>query len=318
MNLLRSVRSVANASGDGPVDWTAAGEAAKAATSPGTLDLTEREQQGYADDVRDARDRVRSVGGVEFDLPNQIEIQNRHHWIDANVDTFRRVMEPLAERQPRVIPGAARVLNTGSTTVALSFLASHVLGQYDPVLLADPDDEHALYFVHPNIVRIADELDTDLDRFRRWIAFHEVAHAAEFGAAPWLTDHLETRVERAIDALTRGELDREAFREVDVAMTAIEGYAELIMDRTFDQRYDDLRDKLEERRRGGDPFTRLMRRLLGLGMKRRQYERGKAFFDTIADARGVEAAAAVWEAPENLPTNHELDDPRAWLFRVDP
>ncbi len=38
-----------------------------------------------------------------------------------------------------------------------------------------------------------------------------------------------------------------------------------------------------------------MRRLLGLGMKRRQYERGKAFFDTVADARGVAAAGRVWD-----------------------
>jgi uncharacterized protein (DUF2342 family) len=60
----------------------------------------------------------------------------------------------------------------------------------------------------------------------------------------------------------------------------------------------------------------LIKRLLGLEMKRRQYERGKAFFDAVADARGVAGAAAVWESPENLPTDAELDAPESWLQRV--
>jgi uncharacterized protein (DUF2342 family) len=51
-------------------------------------------------------------------------------------------------------------------------------------------------------------------------------------------------------------------------------------------------------------------------MKRRQYERGKAFFDAVADERGVSGAAVVWEAPENLPSDEELDEPGQWLARV--
>ena len=317
MNLYRSIRTVSQASGTGPIDWTAVGTAAKDATDPGTLSLSTAEQTGYATDVRDARERVRSVASIEFDLPDEIQIQNRHHWIDANVSTFRRVMEPLAERGPMVIPDVARVVNTGSMTFALSFLAKHVLGQYDPLLLAEGDD-HALYFVHPNIRRVASELDVDYPRFRRWIAFHEVTHAAEFGAAPWLTAHLETRLEAGIDAFTRGSLDRVAFRELDAAMTAVEGYAELLMDEAFDDEYEDLRQKLEERRRGGGPVAYLVRRLLGLGLKRRQYERGKAFFETVVDRRGMAGASAVWERPENLPRPEELDYPGRWIDRVDP
>ena len=39
MSLYRSVRAVTDASGDGPVDWDAVGDAAKAATDPGDLDV---------------------------------------------------------------------------------------------------------------------------------------------------------------------------------------------------------------------------------------------------------------------------------------
>ena len=320
MNLFRSIRTVTGASGDGYVDWSAVAEAAKASTDAGRLDLSDAERAGYAADVRDARDRLRSLGDVAFDLPDAIEIQTRHHWIDANVDTFQRVMAPVEREAPRALfPGVTRVVNTGSLSVMLAFLGRNVLGQYDPLLLAEAapgDRDHALYFVHPNIVDVAATLDVEEARFRRWIAFHEVSHAAEFGAAPWLSSHLETRLERGVDALAAGELDREAFAELDTAMTAVEGYAELLMDRAFDDDYADLRAKLDARRQGGGPVARLARRLLGLGLKRRQYERGAAFFRTVADARGLDGASAVWERPENLPTDAELDHPERWLARV--
>ncbi|WP_423750567.1 zinc-dependent metalloprotease [Salinirarus marinus] len=318
MNLFRSVRAVTDASGDGTVDWDAVAEAAKASTRPGTLDLSAADRDAYASDVRDARERLQTVGDVRFDLPRVVEIQNRHHWIETNVTTFERVMRPIERHGESAFPEAARVINTGSMAFLLAFLGRHVLGQYDPLLLADGDDadEHSLYFVHPNIVRVADSLGVALPRFRRWIAFHEVAHAAEFGAAPWLSGYIESRMKRGVEALATGGLDREAFEELDAAMTAVEGYAELLMDRAFDEEYRDLREKLDARRQGGGPLARLVRRLLGLGLKRRQYERGAAFFRHVADERGLAAASAVWEQPENLPTDAELDAPERWLARV--
>ena len=347
MDILRSLRAVSEASGTGVVDWDRAAAAAKASTDPGALALTAGEREGYAADVRDARTRLSEVAGIAFDVPDAIEVQNRHHWIDASVDTFRNVMAPIeAAATGRAGTGGgpdglgalaglddpaaafsrdvSRIANTGTMAFALGFLARNVLGQYDPLLLADePDAEHGLYFVHPNIVAVAASLDVDYPRFRRWIAFHEVTHAAEFGAAPWLPEYLESRVERGVEGLTAGELtiggfDSAAFGELQAAMTAVEGYAEVLMDRAFDGEYADLRRKLDERRGGGGPVRQLAQRLLGLGMKRRQYERGAAFFRHVADARGIEAAGAVWERSENLPTGSELDDPEAWLTRVDP
>jgi putative hydrolase len=125
-------------------------------------------------------------------------------------------------------------------------------------------------------------------------------------------------MQRGIDELADGRFDRAAFDELDTAMTVVEGYAELLMDQAFDEEYADLRRKLDERRSGGGPVTRVVRRLLGLGLKRRQYERGRAFFETVAEERGIEAAGAVWTDPTNLPTDEELDHPLRWIRRVDP
>ena len=337
MDILRSVRAVAEAEGPGVVDWDRAAAAAKGATEPGSIALSDAERAGYAADVRDARSRLAEVAGIEFDVPDTVEVQNRHHWIDASVGTFRRVMDPIeaaaadpggpdgtfdatpARRGPAFAQDVSRVANTGSMAFALGFLSRNVLGQYDPLLLADePDADHGLYFVHPNIVAVARTLDVDYPRFRRWIAFHEVTHAAEFGAAPWLPEYLESRVERGVEGMTDRGLDPDAFAELQAAMTAVEGYAEVLMDCAFDGEYADLRRKLDDRRGGGGPVRRLAQRLLGLGLKRRQYERGATFFRHVADERGIEAAGAVWERAENLPTGDELDDPDAWIARVDP
>ena len=315
MNLFRSAQAVADADGGEVIDWESVAEAAKASTPAGDLTLSSEEQAGFRADVRDARDRLCAAGGVDFDLPETIEIQHRHHWIDANIETFRRVVDPL-EPSATVLPGVSRTINTGTMAVTLGFLSRNVLGQYDPLLLADGG--HALYFVRPNIRRVADELDVDYPRFRRWIAFHEVAHAAEFGVAPWLPEYLETRMQDSVTAISAGDLDQATFEELTAAMTAVEGYAELLMDRAFDEEYADLRAKLDARRGSGGPLKQLMSRLLGLGLKRDQYERGARFFETVADARGLEAASVVWERPEHLPTDAELAEPIQWLDRVDP
>ncbi|WP_313695833.1 zinc-dependent metalloprotease [Halorarum halobium] len=317
MDITRSIRAIADAADapGGVIDWASVAEAAKGGVEPGDIRMEPAEQEAIAADVRAARDGLRAASGVEFALPDSVEVQSRHHWIDANVATFERVLRPLEDQAGGLFPGVARSVNSGTMAVTLAFLARNVLGQYDPLLLADRDD-HGLYFVRPNIQRVAVELGVGYPRFRRWIAFHEVAHAAEFAAAPWLSSYLEARMEEGVEALAAGSLDRDAFSELNTAMTAVEGYAELLMDRAFDEEYADLREKLDERRGGGDPLTRLLKRVLGFEMKREQYERGAAFFEAVADERDLATATLVWEDPDNLPTEAELNHPQRWLSRV--
>lgn len=317
MTVYRSIRAVIGASGNNLIDWDAVAEAAKGSTAPGDLDLSQGEREGYAKDVRDARNEIQRAAGITFDIPETVEIQNRHHWIDANIRTFQRVMEPLEERADSAVPGIARIVNTGSMSVTLSFLGRNVLGQYDPLLLADaPQNEHGLYFVRPNIKSAANELNVDYDRFRRWIAFHEVTHAAEFSLAPWLPDHLTSQMEKGLDGLTEGSLDREAFSEMQTTMTVVEGYAELLMDEAFDDEYKELREKLDQRRRNAGPISQLLRYLLGIEMKREQYEKGREFFDTVIEETDLQTATQVWESSENLPNKNEIENPSQWINRV--
>ena len=61
MDLFRSVQAVADTGDEGIIDWESVAAAAKAGTPKGDLSLDAGEQAGYREDVRDARDRLRSV-----------------------------------------------------------------------------------------------------------------------------------------------------------------------------------------------------------------------------------------------------------------
>ncbi|MDZ7850459.1 MAG: zinc-dependent metalloprotease [Halodesulfurarchaeum sp.] len=316
MDPLGGARAVAGADGTGGVDWPAARKAARSLTRPGDLDLDTAAREAYAADIRDARTEIQAEAGVEFDLPPTVEVQNRRHWTDATLSTLESAFEPFANEAGR-FPALTVPLNTASIAGSVAYLSRRVMGQYDPRLF-DENRSHGLYIVHPNVVSGATELGVDPGRFRRWIAFHEVAHAAEFGMAPWLRDYLAERVLAVISTLSTGSIPRREYGELNRAMTAVEGYAELLMDAAFDDETADLRRKLDERRSGGGPLSKLIARVLGLDIKRAQYERGSAFFEAIVAERGLQAAGHVWTDPTRLPREAELESPERWLERVPP
>ena len=102
-------------------------------------------------------------------------------------------------------------------------------------------------------------------------------------------------------------------------MAVIEGYSEHVMD-TVGERvlpaYAGLREAMDRRRRSRSYPERVLQRLLGLDLKMRQYEEGKAFCDAVEERGGIAALNRAWDAPESLPTAHELHDPVAWMARV--
>jgi coenzyme F420 biosynthesis associated uncharacterized protein len=103
-------------------------------------------------------------------------------------------------------------------------------------------------------------------------------------------------------------------------MALLEGYAEHVMDAVGADLLEDLpamRSALERRRREKSGFMRLFERLIGMDLKMRQYEQGKAFCDAVVRLGGIEALNRAWSGPEALPTGAELDDALAWLARTE-
>jgi putative hydrolase len=117
-----------------------------------------------------------------------------------------------------------------------------------------------------------------------------------------------------------GEEYRPLLDRVQAFMAVLEGYAEHVMDVTGAQVLDDLpalRSAMHKRRRDRSGFLRLLEKLLGMDLKLRQYEEGKAFCDGVVARAGIAGLNRVWTGPDALPSVAELKDPAGWLARIE-
>ena len=129
---------------------------------------------------------------------------DRVDWINANIESFREMFEPLEALNPLKDQPRTRVFNvlwgnlnqtvlSGEIGLLLGYLARRVLGQYDLALLGrEPLTTGKLYFVQPNIRGVENHLRLPEDDFRLWLALHESTHAFEFEAHPWLRQHMNS------------------------------------------------------------------------------------------------------------------------------
>ena len=79
---------------------------------------------------------------------------------------------------------------------------------------------------------------------------------------------------------------------------------------------EEIRRKFSKRRQGQGGLDRLLRRLLGLEAKMRQYRDGAVFVRGVVDTVGWDGLNAVWTSPQTLPKPLEISDPAAWVTRV--
>jgi coenzyme F420 biosynthesis associated uncharacterized protein len=126
--------------------------------------------------------------------------------------------------------------------------------------------------------------------------------------------------EGGLIALVQSREQRRIMDGVQSAMAVIEGYSEHVMDAVGERvlpTYAGLREAMERRRRSRSAPERILQRLLGLDLKMRQYELGKRFCDGVVERSGIATLNRVWSSPEALPTMSELNDPAAWIERVE-
>jgi putative hydrolase len=102
-------------------------------------------------------------------------------------------------------------------------------------------------------------------------------------------------------------------------MSLVEGHAEYVMDGVGPDvvpTVRTLRKRFAQRRKGRGPLDRVLRRLLGLEQKMKQYAEGRIFVGGVIDLVGMEGFNRVWDGPENLPRIEELTAPAQWVERV--
>jgi coenzyme F420 biosynthesis associated uncharacterized protein len=319
-------------------------------------DEARAEVEAIREAARAARTPVAHTSRLETpaDAPEALVV-DRATWITVNADSMRDMLDPALERiveKRGHSYGSTATAVGGKVTGAeagalLAFLAGKVLGQYD---LA-PGGTPALLLIAPNLVAIARELEVDPSDFRRWVCMHEETHRVQFTANPWLRDHVvrEARtlavdlapdphrlqevtsrlVEQLPDLFREGSTgiaevftspeQRAKMAELTAVMSLLEGHADVVMDDvgpTHIPSVAQIRQRFGARRqRAGGPDL-VLRRLLGLEAKMRQYRDGAAFVRGVQDKVGVDGFNAVWTSPDTLPLAPEIADPQAWVRRV--
>jgi putative hydrolase len=78
----------------------------------------------------------------------------------------------------------------------------------------------------------------------------------------------------------------------------------------------EIRHKFQRRRKEAGRVEAVVRRLLGIDAKMRQYRDGERFVRAAVSGGGMAGFNRVWESPANLPTKEELSAPGDWVNRV--
>jgi len=102
-------------------------------------------------------------------------------------------------------------------------------------------------------------------------------------------------------------------------MSLLEGHADVVMDDVGPAvvpSVEHIRAKFQKRRQDVSGVDRILRRLLGLEAKMRQYRDGAVFVRAVTDKVGTDGFNTVWTSPETLPLPEEIQNPATWVQRV--
>jgi coenzyme F420 biosynthesis associated uncharacterized protein len=264
-----------------------------------------------------------------------------------------KAADRLSGSNPAMTQLGSRV--TGMEVGALlSYLATKVLGQFDPFYPgAEGEPGGRLLLVAPNIVSVERELEINPADFRLWVCLHEETHRVQFAAVPWLREHMNAQINaivssteldagallrmlgdavgRILEALRNNEeisvvdlvqtpAQRAIIDRITAVMSLLEGHADVVMDGVGPEvipTVEQIRAKFTVRRQG-QGFDKVIRKLLGLDAKMRQYRDGAEFCRHVIAAVGMDGLNTVWTSPETLPSRAEIRSPAEWLARIHP
>ncbi|AUY50311.1 zinc-dependent metalloprotease [Streptomyces sp. CB01881] len=120
--------------------------------------------------------------------------------------------------------------------------------------------------------------------------------------------------------IVQSPAQREILGRLTAVMSLLEGHADVVMDGVGPAvvpSVAEIREKFQQRRdRGANRLDLVLRRLLGMDAKLRQYQDGAVFVRGVVDQVGMEGFNRVWTSPNTLPTKEEIHDPGAWVARV--
>ena len=322
------------------LDWdevrrTARARLADPNVSPASLAAAAKSYRALAAELE--RPLLEFVGGVPAGtkLP-AFQALDREGWLDLNLGIMRRVVDPVLEtgRLPNsLIVEFGRSGLDHYMALMLSFLGRSVLGQYDPQLMGVEPMDAGLYLVETNVEEWGRNAKLPAEDLRRWLILHEMTHAWQFAAHPWLRGHMEESMRALLDTVTKkvspaariagfagfAPTQWRVMRQMQGTMSLIEGYSNLVMNELGAKLlpgFDQLEEAYRKRSTNKTVLDQLIWKLTGLNLKLQQYRKGEAFARAVYDTHGMKALNLAWKGPEQMPRLEELADPGRWRRRV--
>ncbi len=322
----------------------------------------------FADGVRASELMLTGYTRLSLDEPMSSEAVSKSWWVTSTIESCRWLLDRLAvrftgelgrlggdggeESNPLELAlGQMGPLLVGLQTGQLiGQLATETLSRY--YLPIPRNDDGQLFFVVPNVDRVASDYGFDPDRFRRWLALHDTARHLVVTAVPWLGPYWRNLLGDLVDAIEIdvGDLERRlmelqtkgmealeegagatslplvkterherALRRVRAFLALFEGYATHATRAVATEVVDDtarMDEGMSRHRASPSQGESLLAGLLGISFDRALESSGATFCAAVVKLHGLQHLNKVWEAPDNLPTSEEIKDPFAWMERV--
>ena len=136
----------------------------------------------------------------------RVSVVDRAGLVRASTRALRGLMEQVPAPQASE---AVRLVGAAEMAGAMSLLATRLLGQVVPAAGTEVDGDGGwggeasphLLLVAPNVLAMRRQLDLDMLDLPAWVCLHEMTHAVQLAAAPWLGPYLSDSMRMVIGAV---------------------------------------------------------------------------------------------------------------------
>lgn len=272
---------------------------------------------------------------------------------DALTNVLR---DQAPEEMAGMIAGASQLMrNLGGTLFAMQLgqivgqLSHEVVSGGDVGIPLLEEGQAAL--VPQNVAEFGDGLDIPLSEVQLYLAIRELAHARLFRHARWLRLHLISSItefakgisidtsrleelaegfdpsnpEELRNAMASGALippkteqQEHALARLETTLALIEGWVDVVTAQASSRlpRWNAIAETVRRRRATGGPAESAFGALIGLELRPRRLREAAALWQAVTDAVGQELRDDLWSHPDVVPTSADLDDPSAFVTRL--
>ncbi|TAJ49865.1 MAG: zinc-dependent metalloprotease [Herbiconiux sp.] len=272
---------------------------------------------------------------------------------DALTDVLR---DQAPEEMAGMIAGASQLMrNLGGTLFAMQLgqivgqLSREVVSGGDVGIPLLEEGQAAL--VPQNVAEFGDGLDIPVSEVQLYLAIRELAHARLFRHARWLRLHLISSItefakgisidtsrleelaesfdpsnpEELRNAMASGALippkteqQEHALARLETTLALIEGWVDVVTAQASSRlpRWNAIAETVRRRRATGGPAESAFGALIGLELRPRRLRDAAALWQAVTDAVGQDQRDELWSHPDVVPTSTDLDDPAAFVARL--